>query len=356
MIREFSDKLEFNATQKTALSVRDGVLEYLSDELGLEESGKIVTVYRSPATIANIADKMIGIPLSDDHVPIGQEVPHPVGKVEDSTLVDLFDHTSNTYLAIQNRINVADEMMSALQNGKRELSLGYSAELVPHEKYDYEQRSILPHHLAVVVEGRCGPACSFLDKKKETPVDKLFFDAEGKPNLEEIVRVATLLPEAIKKLPMDKLTEVMPVLQEIARIATEANTPEEQQAPAMDEEPAEEPNEEEKMKDAGGFGQEPPPKDIKDSAEFVDALKNGIAKHAEVIDKARGFLDEGYVFAGKDTKQVMVDALKSEHGEQKFEDSELDVAFKLLKKTESKTADFGDGLQDSWSELNDKEL
>ena len=48
-------------------------------------------------------------------------------------------------------------MLDTLNAGKKELSLGYDARLIPSDKYDFEQRDIVPHHLAVVEAGRCGP-------------------------------------------------------------------------------------------------------------------------------------------------------------------------------------------------------
>jgi len=359
MILNFNDKLEFNATRKMAVSVRDGVLEYLGAEIGMEPSDKIFTVYRSPATIANVADKMVGIMLSDEHVSLDAEVPKPVGSVETSEMVDLFDHTSNSSLAIQNKVQVADEMMSALQNGKRELSLGYKADLVPHDKYDLEQRDIMPHHLAIVDQGRCGPACSFLDKKEIEKMKKIFLDAKGNPNLEEIVKIASQLPEALKKLPMDKLTEIMPTLQEIVSIAAAAETPasetpegEEMEEEASDQE-MEESEEQEEMEDEESKENKTP---ITDSQEFQDALKTSMERHSSAVDKAKCFLDDNYTFANKSTEQIMRDALATEHGEKSFEDSELDVAFKMLKKTESKNKNFGDSQDQAWEQLNDKEL
>lgn len=357
MKTQFNDRLEFNATEKTAISVRDGVLEYRGSEIGAEPADKVFTVYRSAATIANVAPLMDGIQLTDDHVPLGSEIAAPVGSVGNSTMVDLFDHTLNSTLGIQNSIQVADEMLHALQEGKRELSLGYEAELIPHDKYDLEQRAIVPHHLAVVERGRCGPACSFLDRQKETKMKKVFLDADGNPNLEEIVKIAGQLPEALKKLPMDKLAEIMPILQEIVGIASASMAPEEETPPAedMEMEKPEATDEEEK----------PPVEDMEmeekktltDSAEFKDALDAALARHSEVVDKARTFLDEGYAFKGKDTATIMRDALAVEHGTQKFDDKELDVAFKLLKKTDSKYATFGDAHgDDAWSKTADKEL
>ncbi len=150
-----------------------------------------------------------------------------------------------------------------------------------------------------------------------------FVDAEGQPNLQQIVEIAQQLPEALKSVPMDKLQEIMPTLQEIVSMGG-APAPEE---PAMDEEtPAA--AEDEAMED-----EKEPSVPVTDTAEFKDAVKSAIRRHTEVIEKAKSFVDESYQFAGKTTDQIMRDALAVEHGKQDFSDAELGVAFKLLKKS-----------------------
>ena len=51
----FSDAVTYDGQMKAAISVRDGVLEYLGSELGMSPADKIFYVYRSPATIASAA-------------------------------------------------------------------------------------------------------------------------------------------------------------------------------------------------------------------------------------------------------------------------------------------------------------
>jgi len=60
--RQFADTATYSDTERTAVSIRDGVLEYLGTEIGLEPPDKVFAVYRSPATIANAAHAMKGIP------------------------------------------------------------------------------------------------------------------------------------------------------------------------------------------------------------------------------------------------------------------------------------------------------
>lgn len=363
LIGTFADSVTWNDQEKTAVSVRDGVLEYLGAELGLEPADKTFTVYRSPATIARANAAMAGVPLTDEHVTVGDDVRNPVGSVLDSEIIDFIDESTASHLALRNRVKITDAITGALQTGKRQLSLGYNANLVPHERFDFEQTNIQPHHLAVVPAGRCGSACSFIDrqptevepmKTKQKTGDQpelhtAFVDAEGQPNLQQIVEIAQQLPEALKSVPMDKLQEIMPTLQEIVSMGGAPAAAEEE--PALEDE--ETPPEEEPMED-----EDKPSVPVTDTAEFKDAVTGAIRRHTEVIEKAKTFVDESYQFAGKTTDQIMRDALAVEHGKQEFSDAELSVAFKLLKKSGTDLRKFGDASASAgkFSSIADKEL
>lgn len=169
-----------------------------------------------------------------------------------------------------------------------------------------------------------------------------FVDAEGQPNLQQIVEIAQQLPEALKSVPMDKLQELMPTLQEIISMGGAPAPAAEEPALENEETPAE----------------EEPSAPVTDTAEFKDAVNSAIRRHTEVIEKAKTFVDESYQFAGKATDQIMRDALAVEHGKQEFSDAELSVAFKLLKKTGTDLRTFGDASPSAgkFSPIADKEL
>lgn len=338
----FLDKAVWNGEEKTAVSIRDGVLEYYGSELGIEPASKLFTVYRSPATIANAASQMAGIPLTEDHVEVCSSVLSPKGTVKSGVIIDHFDDSTDSKLAIKNAISLLDGFSVG---DNRELSLGYDADLVPHDKYDFEQKNIAPHHLAVVSAGRCGSSCSFIDKKPKVQnmpkLHRVFADGEGQPNLQEIVEIAQALPEALKTLPIDQLQAVLPNLQEIVAAAGGAV---EEMTPAEDVETVDEvPKEEEKAVEVvDEEAEEEEKKPLQDSAEFKDAVSSAIAAHGAVIDKARGFLDNAYSFDGKTSKEIMIAALATEHGKTQFSDSELPLAFRMLKKASPDYTRFGD--------------
>lgn len=363
---KFLDVATYDGSLRTAVSVRDGVLEYLGSEIGHEPPDKLFTVYRSPATIANLVAKMAGIPVIADHVEPGTEDDDIQSKVESATLIDSFDDELGSTLAIKNKLSLDPAMIAEIEGGKSQLSLGYTGQLAPHSKYDFEQIDLTPTHLAAVEAGRCGEGCRFMDRKpKPNPeatmpkkLHKAFCDAEGALSLAQIVELAAGLPEAIKNVPADKLAELLPALQEIMAAATAAGV-----EPAAAEVVADVPDmtdeEAAKLVDESAGAVTGDPVKVTDSMrkvlaqKFSDATRKAVdiavKTHTAVIDKARTILPENYSFADKSTAQLMRDALAVEHGSQKFSDSELSVAFKLLKKSGSEYQTFGDRSADDKS-------
>lgn len=354
--------VQWDSKSKTAISVRDGVLEYYGAEIGMEPADKLFKVYRSPATIANVALRMAGIPLTNNHVEVQPFVDEAdkCGTVETADMVDMLDESTASTLAIRNTISLSDEIMAEIQEGKRELSLGYDADMIPHDKYDFEQRDIMPYHLAVVEQGRCGPRCRFIDHKQQKglPMKKTklalliaaisaskgFKDADGESiTVEQIAELAVALPEALKSAPLEKLQEIWPALMELINMSKDAGVEMEGLAEVVEEVSSEEG---EGTTDEDGTDPEKEKMAVTDSKAFKDALQKAtdaaIKRHSAVVDKAKDFVGENYSFADKSTNQVIRDALASQYGKQKFADSELDLAFKMLRKQTNNLASFGD--------------
>jgi hypothetical protein len=291
---------------------------------------------------------MKGIPLTGEHVSLDGPAPSDGGRVESSIVIDQVDEPTHSRLAVRNKLAVSDSLQITLKE-KRQLSLGYGADLVPHSRWDYEQINIVPHHLAAVSDGRCGPLCSFLDRKPEenkmVKKEKAFFDAEGQVNLEQVVEIATALPEAIKKVPVDQLKKIMPSLQQIMVYAKEQGAVEDPEG-MEDEELT---DEEIAAKKEPEGEEETPKENFADSKAFKDAVEaqskkfadSAVNLFAQVVTKARNFLDADYDFSGKTSNQVMADSLSTQSTD-KFEDSELPVAFKLLRKANTDYSQFGD--------------
>ena len=390
---QFQDKALWDGVKKTAISVRDGVLEYYGHELGIEPSNKKFRIYRSPSTIANIIPQMDELPITDGHVDLDRAVESSEGAVQTATSIDLFDSSTKTTLGIKNNLIISDEMAQSLTNGEKELSLGYFADIVDYEGdegYDFAQANIRPHHLARVPHGRCGSKCSFIDRKptKEndmfkkqkakdtsTEAEATFVDADGKPNMQQIAEVLEKLPEAIKTVPVDKLAKIMPMLQGIvagqggSTVATEENSSESEgdedmtdEAKKATEEATTEANkapEGTPNADAKAEAKEAEVKDstpIQDSQAFKDAVAAENARFVDACSRATDFLADDYDYKGKTVNQIMTDAVATVH-EEKFSDEELPIVFKTMSKPESQHKDFGDANPDAdWDAIGNSDL
>jgi len=353
----FFDAVTFDVEQKTAVSVRDGVLDYFGHELGLEPANKIFKVYRSPAQIARAAEKMAGLPLTDEHVEVGPKVKRSIGSVVSAEVIDFTDG-EGAALAIKNRLEVKAESLPLLDK-KRELSLGYEARLEPTIGYDFRQVDIVPHHLALVETGRCGSGCRFLDKsakKESSEMDMAkmieavgkFTDEQKKEFLAKITDAPTAAQVA-ELLGTFKAEEIEEIKEQIQKLIDPAGKPK-----AKDEDKDED-DDKEKAKDS---------KKVQDSAaleaRFADAVAKATAEQVAstlaIIDRARQFLPADYKFADKSGNQIMRDAIATQHPDARFDDAELGVAFKLLRQPETKPfADFGRGNMGKFAELKNKE-
>ena len=162
---------------------RTGTQEYLPEELGLmpnsefiihnselSPAGGLVKVFRpeeevfSEATMASFE----GMPVTNDHPPAGVDVSniralqkghaHNVrrgsGEERDLLLADLI-------------ITDPELITAILEDGKREISCGYTYEL-SEENGRYIQRQIRGNHVAVVDAGRAGPRVCIKDHKANT--------------------------------------------------------------------------------------------------------------------------------------------------------------------------------------------
>ena len=323
----FFDAVTFDVEQKTAVSVRDGVLEYLGHELGLEPPDKTFRIYRSPAQIATVAPLMAGLPLTNDHVDIGQPVPQSVGKVISAAVID-FTEGEASHLAIKNTLEVQSDFLATLTD-KRELSLGYEARLIEDDKYDFRQVDIRPHHLAVVDAGRCGRGCRFLDRSPN--------NGDNTMTLDELIKVVEAMAAEVAELK-----KALAPAEDPAPEAGTDNATEEEEAKKEEEEAK-------KVKDSAAL-----------EARFADAVAKAtteqVATTLAIIDRAKSFLPDDYKFADKTGNQIMRDAIATQHAGVRFEDAELPVAFKMLRQPETKPfADFGRGNMGQFAELKNKE-
>ena len=226
---------------------RTGTQEYLPEELGLTNEqlqakavNGLIHVFRpeeevfSPAALASFE----GMPVTNDHPPDGVDVSniralqkghaHNVrrgsGEESDLLLADLIITDPALITAI-------------LEEGKREISCGYTYELCM-EDGQYIQRKIRGNHVAVVEAGRAGSRVSIKDRKPVIERRKNIMKKSLSKVLARMAKdgdietVAEIIEEMID--PAETESEAAPAVIESTVVA---------EVPA--EEPAEEPQEEE---------------------------------------------------------------------------------------------------------------
>jgi len=366
----FTDEITFDVDEKKLVSVTDGMLSYSGMELGREPANKIFKVFRDAQTIIDLVPKLIDLPITDAHVDptIGTTPDNVIGKLTGSQLKYFDDPEKLATVFVENTAYFDDDVI--IKKGEH-LSLGYVAKLAKAEDgepFDFRQTDINPHHLAKLgdVKGRCGSTCTFIDKeldmsKKE--VKKLseykLRDEDGSINLTELMELIAALPEAVGSLDVDRIKELVPIFKEIIEVARAKR---EEQKIETEEKPEDESVAEE-VKTEDKEDKEVTELKAMDASSFKDAISGmvsvGVAaamkEYTFVVDKARNFLDAAYPFGKKTTKQIMSDAVATRHQE-KFNDHELGIAFKLLAK-HTGYEKFGDSKTEcAFEQLKDKEL
>jgi hypothetical protein len=353
-IVKLRDDSVFDRTKRTVLSIRDGVLEYYGKEIGEEPADKVFRVYRSPATTANAAMVMTGIPVTDEHIDLDTEQANipTVGKVERAKMVDVSDRYVGATVAVLNNLKLNDEVLPVVESGKRELSLGYFSALIPHDTYDFEQTEIRPHHLAIVKHGRAGSMCSFIDKKTvQEEESNMKFLKDGKIDIQALKDALKALPEALKGIVDTDKTEIEPLMTALAD-----SLPKKKEEPMTEGIKTTDAKTETEKKETGLTDA--------DIQKLVDAgiqrgVAEGVKRHVLVSDKARHFLPDNYKFADKTADEIVADVLAQEYPEHHFSDNEKNIAFNLLK-IERPTADyskFGDSAAKSaWTDAGNKEV
>lgn len=216
---------------------RTGTMDYLESELKPDgDSSKIVKVFRSSEEVFSEAalSSFEGKPVTDNHPPElitpetyrqysrghAENVRKGEGEWEDYLVADLH---------IQD-----EELIGAVQGGKREISCGYECTWSDNGDGTYSQHNIRGNHIAVVTQGRAGKNVAILDSNNN-------IRAEEQPERNGKMKKNSLFFKLFAKAAKDASPE------ELETMAKDA-------AAALDEEPekpaAEVPKEEEKKEEA----------------------------------------------------------------------------------------------------------
>lgn len=146
---------------------RTGVQYYLESELFKDGRDIKVGVARLKSDVLdrNSIKTFKNIPLTDDH-PQEFVTSKNFSKYQKGSIANVI---SDNKKFLKTDLTVNDEkLIKKIQDGKVELSVGYSAFLkeesgeIDGEKYSYTQTGIVANHLAIVKYGRCGAKCSLI--------------------------------------------------------------------------------------------------------------------------------------------------------------------------------------------------
>ena len=136
---------------------RTGVQEYLGSELGIDK--EIVRVYRPESEVfaKDSLSSFVGKPMTNEHPddPVTAETwkRDAIGAIGEEVIRD------GDYIRVP-LIMMDAAAIEDYKAGKRELSMGYEAdiEFVDHADYDAIQKNIRINHIALVEKGRAGGA------------------------------------------------------------------------------------------------------------------------------------------------------------------------------------------------------
>lgn len=169
-----------------ARCARAGIQLYSGADVGRPDM-EVVRVWRSEDEVFRTAslDSFARLPITVDH---------PGGPVTATNWKELAVGATGgevlrdgEYLLIGMRINDAEAIREVV-DGKRELSVGYTAELewgdgvTPQgERYDARQHNIVANHLAIVDRGRAGPLARIGDNGPAAPPKR---GDDGRPGVD----------------------------------------------------------------------------------------------------------------------------------------------------------------------------
>ncbi|RZI91668.1 MAG: DUF2213 domain-containing protein [Pseudomonas sp.] len=269
-----------------ALTARTGIQQYLGAEVGRPDL-KVVNVYRDEKEVFSkrALESFSKIPMTNDHP--GQPVTAAnwkqvaVGTTGDEVLRD------GEYLKIGLKITDGDAV-AAVQAGKRELSVGYSCEMVWEDgeapdgtKYQAKQTNIIADHIAIVQRGRAGSRASIGDSwPQHTPTPE-----------ERPMTLKTVTVDGIPVEVTDQGAVVIATLQgRLADAATKLGTTEAAHATAM------------ATKDADLAKKDAEIDDLK-AKQITDAqIDERVKARGDLIAKAKTIADGDY--AGKSDAEI----------------------------------------------------
>ena len=169
---------------------RSGIQEYYGYELGItgDNAKKIYNVLRHPDDVKSEESiaTFNNIIVTDDHPAEGWIDIYNIKNYQKGQVSNI-EIVNDTVVTVNGLSTITDEnLIEKVKNGKVEVSLGYSHDLVAEdgeyggEAYQYRCINIVANHLSVVEKGRCGKKCRIIDKNYDTISDEKKIGGHGK--------------------------------------------------------------------------------------------------------------------------------------------------------------------------------
>lgn len=146
---------------------RTGWYEYLRKEIGADgDPNEIVKVYRSPEEVFSPAAmaSFEGKPTTDEH-PSDWVTPDNISIYGKGAAQNIRKSQKEPDLLLADLMIYDANLITEIQDGKREVSCGYDCVYEENEDGTYSQRQICGNHVAVVHAGRAGNRVAIKDSK-----------------------------------------------------------------------------------------------------------------------------------------------------------------------------------------------
>jgi hypothetical protein len=165
-------------------ATRVGIFKYR------DSTGAIVNVVRKPEDVfqKESLDSAKGKAVTNDHPPVFVDVSN--FKEYGKGITDSGIEVDSKFVRIAGTIT-DQELIDAIQNGKAEVSMGYTADLIQEdgvydgEEYKYRQTNIRYNHLAIVDRGRAGREAKILFDSENFLVESIIDEKDKKSKKKE---------------------------------------------------------------------------------------------------------------------------------------------------------------------------
>lgn len=213
-------------------AARTGIQEYLGSELGITDK-QIVRVLRHEDDVFNpdSLSTFVGKPATDNHPPTSVNAEnwkqYSVGSIGEGVMRD------GEYIRIP-LVMMDATAIRRVQNGKRELSMGYEMDLIDEQgeyngqAYDMRMVNMRMNHIALVDRGRAGPQARIGDTWIDVPPIK----TPTTPVSATQTTKDTSMSDKLRKVTVDGIpvettdagAQVIDTLQSKLALAEQANT------------------------------------------------------------------------------------------------------------------------------------